>query len=220
MKIDILTLFPEVIKPFLESSMIKRAQEEGYISINLINFRDYSLDKFKRVDDTPYGGGRGMILMIEPLVRALKSIKKEDSLVILMSPQGEKYSQKKAFELSKHKHLIIICGHYEGVDERIKNYIDLELSIGDYILTGGEIPALVLIDTITRLSGILDKEVVEEETFSSDIFDYPVYTRPKEFEGFEVPDVLLSGDHKKIEKWRREEAIRNTNLRRNDDINK
>lgn len=220
MKIDILTLFPEVIKPFLESSMIKRAQEEGYISINLINFRDYSLDKFKRVDDTPYGGGRGMILMIEPLVRALKSIKKEDSLVILMSPQGEKYNQKKAFELSKHKHLIIICGHYEGVDERIKNYIDLELSIGDYILTGGEIPALVLIDTITRLSGILDKEVVEEETFSSDIFDYPVYTRPKEFEGFEVPDVLLSGDHKKIEKWRREEAIRNTNLRRNDDINK
>jgi tRNA (guanine-N(1)-)-methyltransferase len=217
MKIDILTLFKEQFNGFLETSIIKRAIDKKQVEINLIDIRDFVQNKHRQVDDTVYGGGSGMVIMIEPVVLAIESVKTKDSKVILLTPSGEVYNQKKAIELSKEKHLIIICGHYEGIDERIKNFIDVEISIGDFVLTGGEIPSMVLVDSITRLlDGVITKESLETESFNDNLLDYAVYTKPRNFRGYEVPEVLVSGNHELIKKYREEERIRRTNEKRKD----
>ena len=211
MKFDVLTLFPEMIEPFIKNSIIKRAIEKKKIEINVINIRDFSKLNNKQVDDTPYGGGPGMVLMCEPIFDAVESVKKKNSIVIMTTPSGEKYNQKIAYDLSKESHLIILCGHYEGFDERIKSIVDMEISIGDYVLTGGEIPACVIMDSVVRLiDGVINKESLESETFTDDLVDYPVYTRPRVYRGMEVPEVLLSGDHKKIEEYRNKLRKENT----------
>lgn len=217
MRIDILTLFPSMFEGFLHESIIKRAIENKLVEINIINFRDFSLDPHKKVDDTPYGGGAGMVLMCDPIVRAIESVKAEDSLVILTTPQGKKYTEKIAYDLKKYKHLIIICGHYEGYDERIREFVDMEISIGDYILTGGEIPALVITDSVTRLiDGVINSESYLEDSFTDNLLDYPTYTKPAEYRGLKVPEVLISGNHEKIKEYRKEEQIKRTNERRHD----
>lgn len=217
MKIDILTLFPNMFTGFLEESIIKRAITNNNVEINVIDFRKYSLLNHHQVDDTPYGGGAGMVLMCEPVVRAIEDLKKDDSLVILTSPQGKTYNEQTAINLSKYKHLIIVCGHYEGYDERIRNFVDLEISIGDYILTGGEIPAMAITDSIVRLlDGVINKESYLEDSFTNNLLDYPTYTKPAVFRDLKVPEVLLSGDHKKIKEYRKNEQIKRTKLRRPD----
>ena len=204
---DIVTIFPEVISAYTNSSIIKRAQEKELVKINIHNLRNWAKDKHKSVDDKPYGGGPGMLMKIEPIFNCLKDLKKENSIVILTSPKGERLTQKKLKELSQNTnaHYIILCGHYEGFDQRIHDYlVDYEYSIGDYVLSGGELPALVLVDGITRLiPGVLgNEESLISETFNSDIPDYPQYTKPEEFNGWKVPDILLSGNHKEIKEWR------------------
>ncbi len=217
MKIDVLTLFPEMFEGFLNSSIIKKAKDQKKVNINLVNFRDYAKDKHKKVDDYQFGGGEGMVLMIEPIYEALKKIRKNNSLVILMTPQGEVYHQSKAYQLVNEKHLIIICGHYEGFDERIRSLVDLEISVGDFILTGGEIPALILVDSIIRLiDGVIDESSHQNESFNGNLLDYPVYTKPVDFMGMKVPEVLLSGHHQKISEWRKNEQIQRTKMRRPD----
>lgn len=217
MKIDILSLFPEMFDGFLESSIIKRAREQGYVDIKIHNFRDYSLDKHGRVDDYPYGGGAGMVLMCEPIFRCLDEIKTPESFVIMTSPAGHTFKQEMAVDLSKKKHLIILCGHYEGFDERIKSIVDMEVSIGDYVLTGGELPSMVMCDAITRLiPGVISAKSLEVESFNDGLMDYPNYTRPEEFREMRVPEVLLSGHHKNIEKYREEERIKRTKEIRKD----
>ena len=217
MRIDILTLFKEQFKGFLETSIIKRAIDKKQVEINLIDIRDFVQNKHKQVDDTVYGGGSGMVIMVEPVVLALESIKTKDSKVILLTPSGEVYNQEKAISLSKEKHLIIICGHYEGIDERIKHFVDMEISIGDFVLTGGEIPSMVVVDSITRLlDGVITKESLESESFNDNLLDYPVYTKPRNFRGYEVPEVLVSGNHERIKEYRQEERIKRTNERRKD----
>ena len=211
MKIDILTLFPNMFDGFLTESIIKRTIEKGIVNINIINFRDYSTLNNRQVDDTPYGGGAGMVLMPQPIFDCVESIKKDYSKVILLTPSGKPYKQSIAYDLSKEKHLIIICGHYEGFDERIRTICDIELSIGDYVLTGGEIPAMVLVDSITRLiPGVIEEESHLSDSFNNNLLDYPTYTKPRDFRGMLVPEVLLSGDHKKIEEYRKEESIKKT----------
>ena len=217
MKIDILTLFPEMYDGFLNTSIIKSAIDRKLVKIETTNIRDYSLDKHKKVDDTPYGGGSGMVLMCQPIFDAVKDLKKKNSKVILMTPQGMKYNQKIAYNLSKEEHLIIVCGHYEGFDERIRSLCDMELSIGDYILTGGELPSMVVTDSIVRLiDGVIDEDSHKNDSFNDDRLDYPTYTKPREYDGMKVPDVLLSGDHKKIDEWRKEESEKRTKERRPD----
>ena len=222
MKIDILTLFPNMFDGVFQESILKRAIEEGKVEINLINFRDYTLDPHKKVDDTPYGGGAGMVLTCQPIFDCVKSIRKEDSKVILMTPDGIPYKQKMAYDLSHEKHLIIICGHYEGFDERIRSICDLEISIGDYDLTGGEVPAMVLVDSITRLlPGVIKEDSHLEDSFNENyLLDYPTYTKPRVYEGMEVPEVLLSGDHKKINEYRYNESLKRTEERRPDLLKK
>ncbi len=216
-KFDVLTLFPNMFDGFLSESIIKRAIEDKLLKVDITNFRDYSDKKNNQVDDTPYGGGDGMVLMCDPIVKAIEEKKKKNTKVILMSPQGEKFTQKKAIELSKESHLIFVCGHYEGFDERIKNFVDEEISIGDYVLTGGELPAMILIDSISRLvPGVIDEGSYENDSFMDDLLDYPTYTKPREYRGMKVPDVLLSGDHKKIDEWRKEKQIENTKEKRPD----
>ena len=217
MKFDVLTLFPEMFEP-LNSSIIGRAKEKNLIEINLINIRDFSRDKHKKVDDTPYGGGAGMVMMPDVVYDAYKSVEDKNAKVIYMSPQGKKLTQKKVEELAKQEHLIILCGHYEGIDQRvIDKIVDEEISIGDYVLTGGEIPAMVLIDSVSRYnSGVIAEESREEESFANGILEYPQYTRPEVFEGVKVPEVLLSGHHANIEKWRKEKALEITKLKRPD----
>jgi tRNA (guanine37-N1)-methyltransferase len=212
MKIDILTLFPEMFEGFINTSIIKRARESKKIEINLINFRDYSPLNNKQVDDTPYGGGAGMILRCEPIFLCLDNIDTSDAYIILLSPEGTKYNQGVAKRISKDiKHLIIICGHYEGFDERIKTLVDEVISIGDYILTGGEIPAMALIDSITRLiPGVITSDSLNDESFNDSLLDYPTYTKPQEYRGLKVPDILLSGNHKKIDEYRMSERIKKT----------
>lgn len=212
MQIDILTLFPEMFSNVFSESIIKRAIDGDKVKINVINFRDYSLDPHGKVDDTPYGGGAGMVLQCEPIFRAVEDIKKEYSKVILLTPSGIPYKQKMAYDLSKEKHLIIICGHYEGFDERIRSLADYEISIGDYVLTGGEIPAMALVDSIVRLiPGVINERSHIEDSFNENyLLDYPTYTKPSDFRGMLVPDVLISGDHAKIDTWRRNEAIKKT----------
>ena len=221
MKIDILTLFPNMFTGFLNESIIKRAIEFNKVEINVHNIRDYSKDPHKKVDDYGFGGGAGMVLMPQPIFDAVNDLKTSDSKVILMTPQGSVYNQKKAYELTNYKHLIIICGHYEGFDERIRTIVDLELSLGDFILTGGEIPSMVLIDSITRLiPGVIEEDSHLEDSFNNNLLDYPVYTKPVDFMGMKVPDVLLSGHHENIRKWRLEQSIKKTSERRPDLLEK
>ena len=221
MKIDILTLFPDMFEGFKSESIIKRAIENKKVEINTVNFRDFASNKHKKVDDTPYGGGSGMVLMCQPIFDAVDSIKKENSKVILLSPQGEKYNQKKAYELAKEEHLIFICGHYEGFDERIKTIVDEEISIGDYVLTGGELPSMVITDSIVRLlPGVIEEESHLKESFNDNMLDYPTYTKPSDYKGLKVPDVLLSGDHKKIDEWRNNERVKVTKEKRPDLLKK
>ena len=217
MQFDVLTLFPEMFEP-LNKSIIGRAKEKGLININLINIRDFSKNKHKKVDDTPYGGGAGMVMMPDVVDRAYNSIKDKNAKVIYMSPQGKTLDQKKVEELSKEEHLVILCGHYEGIDQRvIDKIVDEEISIGDYVLTGGELPAMVLIDSVSRyVEGVLKEESIKEESFSEGLLEYPQYTRPEVFNGKQVPEVLLSGHHENIDKWRREQSLINTKKKRPD----
>lgn len=220
MKIDFLTLFPDLIENYFRESIMKRAREAGFVEVDVHNIRNWAQDKYGTVDGRPYGGGPGMVLRVDVVGPAIEELKSEspDSAVILTTPQGERYSQAKAVELSGSKSLIIIAGHYEGFDDRIRELVDMELSIGDYVVTGGELPALVIADSIIRLlPGVLgdDKSSVVE-SFSSRLLEYPQYTRPEEYGGKKVPEVLLSGDHKKIEEWRNEEAVKRTRERRPD----
>ncbi len=209
MKIDILSLFPDMFEGVFSESIIKRAINDEKVEINIHNFRDYTNDPHGKVDDTPYGGGAGMVLAAQPIFDCVESLRNDDSYVILLTPSGIPYKQSKAYELSNKKHLIIICGHYEGFDERIKSIVDYELSIGDYVLTGGEIPAMVLVDSIVRLiPGVINEQSHIEDSFNNDyLLDYPTYTKPREFRGMEVPEVLLSGDHAKINEWRHKQQV-------------
>ena len=217
MKFDVLTLFPEMFE-ILNQSIIGKAIEKDIIDIHLINIRDFSKDKHKKVDDTPYGGGAGMVMKPDVVYDAYQSIKDKNAKVIYMSPQGKPLNQKKVEELSKENHLIILCGHYEGIDQRVLDKIvDEEISIGDYVLTGGEIPAMVLIDSVSRyVKGVLKEDSIKEESFSNGLLEYPQYTRPEVFEGMKVPEVLLSGHHENIEKWRKEKSLEMTKKKRPD----
>ena len=217
MNFDVLTLFPEMFDS-LKSSIIGRAQEKNLININLINIRDFSKDKHKKVDDTPYGGGAGMIMKPDVVYDAYDSIQDKNAKVIYMSPQGQKLTQKKVCELANEKHLIILCGHYEGIDQRvIDEIVDEEISIGDYVLTGGELPAMVLIDAVSRYAdGVITKESTVEESFTNGLLEYPQYTRPEVFRGVRVPEILLSGHHENIEKWRKGKSLEVTKNKRPD----
>ena len=217
MTIDVLTLFPEMFTGVISSSIIKRAVDDEKVTINLHNFRDFSKDIHHKVYDTPYGGGCGMILACQPIFDCVNSLRRENSKVILLTPDGTVYNQEIAGTLSKEEHLILICGHYEGFDERIRSICDMELSIGDYVLTGGEVPAMVLIDSITRLlDGVINKESYENDSFYQGLLDYPQYTKPRVYSGLEVPEVLLSGNHQKIAEFRKVQALERTKLRRPD----
>lgn len=217
MKIDILTLFPEMFSP-LNSSILKRATDSGILEFNIVNIRDFSLDKHKKCDDYPFGGGAGMLMSVQPLYDAIKSVKTENSKIIFPSPRGKVFNQKIAKDLSQFDHLIFVCGHYEGVDERIFELFDIEeISIGDYVLTGGELPSMVIIDTLSRfINGVISSESLENESFSNGLLEYPQYTRPAEFMGLKVPEVLLSGNHQEVDKWRKEESLKVTRKNRQD----
>ena len=211
MKFSVLTLFPEMFD-CLKQSIIGRAEEKNLININIINMRDLSKDKHKKVDDTPYGGGAGMVIKPDIVYDSFKSINDNKAKVIFLSPQGKKLNQKEVERLSKEEHLILLCGHYEGIDQRVLDEIvNEEISIGDYVLTGGELPAMVLIDSVSRyIDGVLDSESIKEESFSNNLLEYPQYTRPEIFLDKKVPEVLISGHHENIRKWRRKESLRNT----------
>ena len=216
-RIDILTLFPYMFDGFLNESIINRAIKRNLVQINVINFRDYTLDPHGKVDDTPYGGGAGMVLTPQPIFDAVEDLKTENTKVILLTPDGKTYNQEMAYSYSKEEHIILICGHYEGFDERIRTLADSEISIGDYVLTGGEIPSMVITDSITRLiDGVIEKESHEYDSFNNNLLDYPTYTKPRDFRGMKVPDVLTSGNHKEIEKYRLEQQIKRTKERRPD----
>lgn len=211
MKFDVLTLFPEMFTP-LKESIIGKAVEDKKIELNLINIRDFSKDKHKKVDDTPYGGGAGMVMKADVVYDAYESVREEGAKVIFLSPQGKTLNQNKVRKLAKEKHLILLCGHYEGIDQRvIDEIVDEEISIGDYVLTGGELPAMVLIDSVSRyVDGVLSEESIKEESFTNNLLEYPQYTRPETFHGVKVPEVLLSGHHENIKKWREEQSLKNT----------
>lgn len=217
MKITVLTLFPEFYDSFQTTSIIKRALENQKVSFETINFRDYTLDKHKKVDDTPCGGGQGMVLMCQPVIDCIRAIKTTNSLVVMMTPQGIPFTQRCARDFSKVEHLILLCGHYEGFDERIRDYIDMEVSLGDFVLTGGEGAALIIADAVIRLlDGVIQEESHQEDSFENGLLEYPQYTRPIDFEGKVVPEVLLSGHHANINKWRLKESLRRTWKRRPD----
>lgn len=220
MKIDYLTLFPEMFEGVLNHSILKRAQDKGIINVNTINFRDYAVNKHNQVDDYPFGGGQGMVLKPEPVFNAMKDIQHNDETrVILMCPQGRPFTQKIAQELSSTEHIVFICGHYEGYDERIREHLVTdEISMGDYVLTGGELPAMTMTDAIVRLiPGVLgNQQSHQDDSFSNGLLEFPQYTRPREFQGMTVPDVLLSGNHAHIEKWRHKQKLIRTYLKRPD----
>lgn len=221
MKIKILTIFPEMFRDFINTSIIKRAIQREFVEIEIIDFRNYSKDKSKRVDDYPYGGGAGMVLMCQPILDCLKDVRNNNSFVLLTSPDGIKFNQTIAKQWSKKEEIIIICGHYEGYDGRIYDYVDQEVSVGDYILTGGELPAMIITDAITRLlRGVISDESTLEESFENDLLEYRQYTRPENYEGMKVPEVLLSGHHENIRKYRLKEQLRQTYLRRPDLLEK
>lgn len=217
MKVTILTLFPEMISPVINTSILKRAQENGLIDIETVNFRDFSTNKHKTVDDTPYGGGSGMVLSVEPIYLALESIS-QPAHKILLSPQGKTFNQQTAKQLVLKDHLLFICGHYEGFDERVREFVDEELSLGDFVMTGGEIAAMAMIDAVVRLiPGVLGSEdSFIHDSFYQQTLDYPQYTKPREFKGLKVPDILLSGNHGEIDKWRKEMQEKRTKERRPD----
>ena len=217
MKFNVLTLFPEMFEPIRES-IIGRALDNGKIEINLINIRDFSQDKHKHVDDTPYGGGAGMVMKPDVVYDAYKSIENPNAKVIYLTPQGKTLNQKKVIELSKEEEIVLLCGHYEGIDQRVIDKIQPEeISVGDYVLTGGELPAMILIDAVSRyVDGVLSEDSTAEESFSNGLLEYPQYTRPEVFEGMKVPEVLLSGNHQNIEKWRKEQALEITKKKRPD----
>ena len=212
MRFDILTLFPEMIEGVINSSILKRAREKGLLEINVIDFRLFSANKHNTVDDYSYGGGAGMLISVEPIHKALQSIEGyEVATKILTTPSGKVFNQKMALDLSKNNHIIIVCGHYEGIDNRILNYIDEEVSVGDYVLTGGEIPALAIMDSVARLvKGVISDDSIVNESFMEGLLEYPQYTRPQVYDGYGVPDILLSGHHANIEKWKRKEALKKT----------
>lgn len=221
MKIDILTLFPGMFTSVFTESIIKRAQEKGIVTIKIHDFRTFSKEKHHKVDDTPYGGGNGMVLTCQPIFDCVESLRQEDSYVILLTPDGKKYEQTIAYQLAEKKHLIIICGHYEGFDERIRTLADLELSIGDYILTGGEYAAMIVADSVIRLlPGSIEEESHLKESFNNHLLDYPTYTKPRIYQGMEVPEVLVSGNHQKITEYREKESIKRTQERRPDLLEK
>ncbi|MGL5357529.1 MAG: tRNA (guanosine(37)-N1)-methyltransferase TrmD [Metamycoplasmataceae bacterium] len=216
MKINFLTIFPNYYQPFLNESVIAKAINKGIVEINIVDFRDFCLDKHKKVDDEIYGGGTGMLLKVEPIDLALESLS-EKGKVILISPQGKKMTQKEAIRLSKEKVITFIAGRYEGFDERVSSLVDEEISLGDFILTGGELPSMAIADSIIRLvDGVIKEESYKNDSFYNNILDYPQYTRPAEYKGMKVPEVLLNGDHKKIEKWKKEKALENTKKKRPD----
>jgi len=216
-KIDILTLFPEAFVP-LKTSILGRAEENGLLEINVLNIRDFSKDKHKKCDDYPFGGGAGMLMTVQPLFDAIKSVLTAESKIIFPSPVGKTFNAQKAQELSSFNHLIFVCGHYEGVDDRLFQLFEIEqISIGDYVLTGGELPSMVIIDSLARfVDGVISKESLESESFSNGLLEYPQYTRPQEFEGLKVPDVLVSGNHQEVDKWRKEQSLKRTKLLRSD----
>ncbi len=225
MLIDIITLFPSMFQGPFEESMVKRAIDQGLVRVRINNLRDYAEGKHRQVDDYPYGGGKGMILKPEPIFSAVEHLSaqtKEYTWKVLLSPQGKTFNQAKCKELSPKKHLLLLCGHYEGVDERVRDHlVDEEISIGDYILTGGELPAMVITEAVIRLiPGLLDEEALHDESFAEHLLEYPQYTRPPVFEGLSVPEVLLSGNHALIKKWRRQQAIYKTACRRPDLLEK
>ncbi len=217
MKIDILTLFPEAFSP-LKTSILARAEESGILEINLVNIRDFSKDKHKKCDDYPFGGGAGMLMTVQPLFDAINSVYEAGAKIIFPSPVGMTFNVKKAEQLSKCQHLIFVCGHYEGVDERLFELFDIEqISIGDYVLTGGELPSMVIIDSLARfVDGVISKDSLENESFSNGLLEYPQYTRPQEFQGLSVPEVLVSGNHQEVDKWRKEQSLKRTKLLRED----
>ncbi len=217
MKIKIITLFPKMFEGFVSESIIKRAIEKNVCSVEIIDMRDYSLSKHRHVDDTPYGGGAGMVLACDVVDRAIKANSSQNSYKIMMTPQGNKYNQQKALELSAKEEIVLICGHYEGFDERIRSFVDEEISVGDYVLTGGEIPSMIVADSVIRLLGqAIKQESHEDDSFSNGLLEYPQYTRPLEYNGMVVPEVLVNGNHKLINRFRRKESLRKTYLRRPD----
>jgi len=213
-RFDIISIFPGMFDSPFRESLLSKAQDNGIIEIRTHDLREYTLDKHNRVDDTPFGGGVGMVMNIEPIDRALEAVKKDrpKAYSILLSPGGYRFDQKKAWELSRKDEIILVCGRYEGVDERVSKLVDEELSIGDYVLNGGEVPAMVVVETVSRLvPGVVgDEQSLAEESFSDEMLEYPQYTRPREYKGYVVPEVLVSGDHKKIEAWKRQEALKKT----------
>ena len=221
MIIDIITIFPEFFDTFLGTSIIKRAIESKFVEINLHQLRDYSHNKHKKIDDTPYGGGVGMLMQFPPFYDVIDKLKGEQTKVILLSPQGKLFNQETAKSLAQSNHLILLCGHYEGIDARVESLIDMELSIGDYVLTGGEIPAMIVADTVSRLlPGVIHEDSSLEDSLQNGLLKYPQYTKPDHYKGFDVPEVLLSGNHQNIEKWRNEEQIKQTFIKRPDLIEK
>lgn len=217
MKITVLTLFPEFFDSFQTTSIIKRAIEAQRVEFECVDYRTFTLDKHNHVDDTPYGGGVGMVLMCQPIIDCIKAVKTENSMVVMMTPQGERFTQTKAHEFSTCDHLILLCGHYEGFDERIRAYVDLEISLGDFVLTGGEAAAMVICDAVIRLlDGVIQKQSHEDDSFENGLLEYPQYTRPLEYDGVRVPEVLLSGHHENIRKWRLKESLRRTLNKRPD----
>ena len=221
MKIDILTLFPDMFAP-LKESIIKRAVDKNLLEINIVDIREFSKDKHKKCDDYPFGGGAGMLMQVEPLYYVIKSVESEKSKLIFPSPQGRVFNQSVAKELSIEEHLVFICGHYEGVDERIFKLFNIEeISLGDFVLTGGELPSMVMVDAISRLvDGVISRESLENESFSNGLLEYPQYTRPSSFMGLDVPEVLLSGNHQQVDKWRAEQSLKRTKERRKDLLKK
>ena len=217
MRIKIITLFPKMFEGFVSESIIKRAIEKNVCEIEIIDMRDYSLSKHRHVDDTPYGGGAGMVLACDVVDRAIKANSSESSYKIMMTPQGNKYNQQKALELAKKEEIVLICGHYEGFDERIRTFVDEEISVGDYVLTGGEIPSMIVADSVIRLLGeAIKQESHEDDSFSNGLLEYPQYTRPLEYNGMVVPEVLVNGNHKLNNRFRKKESLRKTYLRRPD----
>ena len=221
MIIDIITIFPDSFNDFLSTSIVKRAIEDEKVTINIHNLRDYSHNKHRNIDDTPFGGGVGMLMAFPPFYDVITKLRKDNTKVIYLSPQGSLLNQEMAFSLAKYEHLILLCGHYEGLDERVLKLVDFEISIGDYILTGGEIAAMVLIDAITRLvPGVIMEESVLEDSLSDGLLKYPQYTKPRSYQGFDVPDILLSGNHQEIAKWRQKMSLLNTLKKRPDLLEK
>jgi tRNA (guanine37-N1)-methyltransferase len=217
LEVDVLTLFPSMVAGPLSESIPGRIQEKGLADVRVHDLREFGLGRHRSVDDTPYGGGAGMVMRVEPIIAAIESVRRPDSVVILMDPGGEVFDQRRAGELAARSHLVFVCPRYEGVDERIRAFVDLELSIGDYVVSGGELPALVVIDAVMRLlPGAIDELSTTEESFSTGLLEYPQYTRPPSFRGMDVPEILTSGDHGAVARWRHERAVERTRARRPD----